>query len=212
MKRYEFELPSIDTDKFIYKPIRRKEDIINLLMNSVKLILQNNIYQEEILEPSGKMVLIISKMSRLFYFLNSGEKYFSINFPFTVIEKDDKLSFSSKYIDEIDTKICFDILSLLSCNQGEESTCVTDILEPLTDENDYHEDIGTLVKELLFMEDGYIRYDYDFEHQNGNLHPLNHFDLCYSNKVNFKIGLNSRIDYEFFIDLLKLETDCKYIN
>jgi len=212
MKRYEFELSSRDTKIFIDKPIRRKEDIIYLLMESVKLILVNNTYKEEILEPFGKMILIKSKMSRLFYFSTSGKKYFSINFPFNVIEGDNELLFSSKYIDEIDNKICSDILSLLSCNQGNESTCITDILEPLTDDNDYNEDIGTLVKELLFMEDGYIRYDYDFEHQNGDLHPLNHFDLCYSNKVNFKIGLNNKIDYEFFIDLLKLETDCKYIN
>ena len=209
MKKYEFNLSQRDVDSF-FKPIRRKEDIFVVLMNSLKQILSHNAYPIPIGNVKGKMVLILSKMSRLFYFTE--EKFFSIHFPFTVSEKDDSLLFSSKYIDEIDSEMSSHVLSLLLCNKGE-STCITDILEPLTDiENQhFHQDIGTLVRELLFMEDGYIRYDYDEEHENGVMHPLNHFDVNYSSKTTFKIGIDSKTDNNFFLDLMDITTDCQYI-
>ncbi|MFK5976708.1 MAG: hypothetical protein QM493_09390 [Sulfurovum sp.] len=205
MKDYTFNINQIFKNK-VSLAIRRKEDIIILLMESIRYMLLNPSIKEE---STSTMILKIDKMKRLFFFEKT--KYFSIIFPFSIKTEGDNLLFYSKYISNIDAKICIDILSLLSCNKSEESTCVTDILEPLTDMNDYHEYIGTLIKELLFMEDGYIRYDYDKEHENGNLHPLNHYDIFYSSHATFKIGLNQKLDESEFIDLLNIKSDCKYL-
>ena len=43
------------------------------------------------------------------------------------------------------------------------------------------------------------------------MHPLNHFDVNYSSKTTFKIGIDSKIDNNFFLDLMDITTDCQYI-
>lgn len=40
---------------------------------------------------------------------------------------------------------------------------------------------------------GYIRYDDDIEHMNGDLHPRYHLDINASSDVTFKVGLNQSV-------------------
>lgn len=61
------------------------------------------------------------------------------------------------------------------------------------------------------METGYIRYDYDPDHENGTLHPLYHFDVNYSSKGTYKMGINKKMEKEDFVDLLDIKTKCHYI-
>ena len=79
------------------------------------------------------------------------------------------------------------------------------------EECDENENFLGFLRELLLMEDGYIRYDYDEEHKNGDLHPLNHYDLFYSSHATFKIGLNAILSEDEFVDLLDIKSDCKYL-
>ncbi|UQZ25499.1 hypothetical protein [Actinobacillus pleuropneumoniae] len=65
---------------------------------------------------------------------------------------------------------------------------------------------------LLSFNDGYIRYDYDFEHENGSIHPLYHLDIFFSNYATFKIGLARRYQINDLLDLLDQEKSCKYLN
>ena len=82
-------------------------------------------------------------------------------------------------------------------------------------EEEYTEDeidnCFSLVMRLLSMELGYIRYDYDAEHENGTLHPLYHLDVNCSSKGTYKLGVNRKMKREDFIDLLDINTNCKYI-
>ncbi|WP_419671521.1 hypothetical protein [Aliarcobacter butzleri] len=160
-------------------------------------------------EICGKIILKIDKMSRIFFFTE--KKYFSISFPFNVSENDG-IKFSSKYIPNIDNEITSEIISLLRCNEENSINCIYEFIEPIlefTSKTDY---IGTLINELIFNEDGYLRYDYDEVHQSAKLHPLYHYDIFYSNHSTFKIGLNNNIEFEKIIDLVNINTDCHFIN
>ena len=103
-----------------------------------------------------------------------------------------EIDFSSYTIDEIIERAYFDV-----------------------SEEEYVEDEVSnsfrLVLQLLSMELGYIRYDYDEEHENGDLHPLCHFDINYSTKGTYKLGLRGRIEKKEFIDLLDSKTKCYYV-
>lgn len=46
---------------------------------------------------------------------------------------------------------------------------------------------------------------------NGYLHPLNHFDVCYSNTSTYKLGINHKVDVEEFVDILDVSTNCFFL-
>jgi len=103
MKRYEFNIHKGLIEKFFPKKrIKTKAQIIEVLMGSIQLILQNNKVSKE--KIAGKIILIVDKMSRLFFI--SENKYYSIAFPFfaSLLQINPKLSLLIK---------CFIIFSLL---------------------------------------------------------------------------------------------------
>lgn len=206
MKKYEFFLGEREVNEY-FSPIRQKEDVIKLLMYAIKTMLLPPIDSSS---AKGKMLLLVSKTSRLYFFTDS--KYFSIAFPIFVKEENGgTLRFSSHYIEDVDSKITSDILGLMTCEKALASECVLDFLEPLWESpEDFHRYLWTFLKELLLFEDAYIRYDYDIEHENGRIHPLHHLDVFYSSGT-FKIGLENYIDDDFFINIMNLETDCLYL-
>lgn len=61
------------------------------------------------------------------------------------------------------------------------------------------------------MEKGYIRYDYDPEHENKEIHPLYHLDVNYSSGVTYKIGLNGALQIGGLKKILDTTTDCAYL-
>ena len=84
-------------------------------------------------------------------------------------------------------------------------------------EDDYEiileEDFINLVNKIIEFEPGYIRYDYDDEHNNGNLlHPLNHLDVNFESNSTFKLGLNKKLKLEEFIDVMNINTDCHFLS
>jgi len=152
-------------------------------------------------------------MSRLFFITDW--KYFSINFPFTLINE--KIWFRNLL--EIDSEVISKLKTVINCNEFN-SNCSLNFIEPIFAlEEEYNENFWILLKELFMMEDGYIRYDYDNEtyqkfKENGEekKHPLNHYDVFYSSNTTFKIGLNKSITEDDFIDFLNINTNCKSIN
>lgn len=174
---------------------------------------------EAIGKENGEIMIIVDKMSRLFCFEDN--KYFSMVFPFEIeitegkdtiykiydsildIEIDSRLNalmkrilgqidFSHNTIDEIIEKAYFDVF-------GDEYT------------EDEVEKCFNLILRLLSTELGYIRYDYDAEHEKGALHPLYHFDVNYSSKGTYKLGIDKKMKMEDFVDLLDIKTECRYI-
>lgn len=196
----------------IMKPIRKKEDLSILLLETIKAILVGNIVSD--IDSKGKVILNINKMSRLIF--NTKNKYFSFNFPFSIekVSTDKVRIYDSNFCIDIDSQIVAILLSLFR-----EDILTQKSLDELYDELDNKQaeieeyDIDSawlLLKKIIMFESGYLRYDYDEEHQNGLLHPLNHLDMYYSSNNTFKIGLEKKITIEKFIDILDVDTDCHF--
>jgi len=206
MKVYEFNLSEIYLDKF-FKPIRNKAEVIEVLMEAIGYMLLNPSVDKE--DICGKIILRIDKMNRLFFFREN--KYFSIVFPFFAKKENKDYLFSFKNKIEIDSRLISQVISIIKCDDFK-AHCSLDFVAPICEyEEECDENFWEFLRELLLMEDGYIRYDYDEEHENRNLHPLNHYDLFYSSHATFKIGLNNKLSEDEFIDLLDIKSDCKYL-
>jgi len=209
MKEFRFDIDESYMDRF-FCPIKNKVQSIELLMNSVKYMVLNPIVQKERIQ--GELVLIVGKMSRLFFLTEN--KYFSVAFPF-IVKYDEAFFFSFKNKMNIDGRLTSEVISLINDNHFQGGCCIEfahNIVENQESNGDYYWDF---IRELLFMEDGYLRCDYDEKNYNkhgrSDMHPLNHYDLFYSGNATFKLGLEGRIKPSDFIDLLNINTDCKFI-
>lgn len=215
MKQYEFKLNQATLDKF-FIAIRSKVNTIEVLMEALKYMLINPTISEE--RAKGTLLLKIDKMSRLFFFTE--EKYFSLVFPFIVnYDEDDKeYSFSSSIVNNIDNRLISQVIEIISCDEFK-TNCSIEFVAPICEVDDYcSEYFWSFLRELLLMEDGYLRYDYDpFNHAKyegrgeGHRHPINHYDVFYSSNATFKVGLTEKIDGSELINLVDSATNCKYL-
>lgn len=213
-KNFEINISDYLFD-IIMKPIRKKEDIAILLLETIKAFLLGNIISD--IDSKGKIILNINKMSRLIF--KTSDKYFSFNFPFSVEKifstKDHLRIYDSNFCITLDSKIIAVLLSLFR-----EDILAQKSLDELYDHlydsqaeiEEYDIDSAWLIlKKIIMFESGYLRYDYDEEHQNGLLHPLNHLDIYYSSNNTFKLGLDTRISINKFIDILDVDTNCHFL-
>jgi len=215
MKKYKFNISkNVLTKFFPEQRVKDKAQIIEILMETVRYMLINPEISDE--ESVGKIILYIDKMSRLFFFKE--KKYFSIVFPFLTSEQDGRLSFSFQNEIDVTSRLISKVISIIKCDEFKEK-CSLDFITPICDfEDECDENFWIFLREILLMEDGYIRYDYDEKSYNEALergekhkHPLNHYDLFYSNKATFKLGLNSEVSDDDFIDLVDIKTNCEYL-
>jgi len=217
MKKYDFDIDKAFLEKFFPKErVKNKAQIIEILMEATRYMLLNpSVSQEKI---AGKIILYIDKMSRLFFITE--KKYFSIVFPFFAYDKDEdgKYRFSFQNDIDVDSQLISQVINIIQCDEFKEN-CSLNFVAPICDyEEQCDENFWIFLRELLLMEDGYIRYDYDEENYNKAVkkgeehkHPLNHCDFFYSSNATFKIGLDNNLEKDEFIDLMNVITDCKYI-
>jgi len=205
-KYYSFGLTPSDTENF-FKPIRRQQDYVELLFRSMRFMLISHSFSAK--APQATMYLVIDKMSRLIY--KSEQKIFSVVFPFQTTEKYNQLKFESPHYGEIDSFAINHVLKSLKDEHGINSNCISTLADRVLDFCKIKPSFWNLLKEVLFLEGGYIRYDYDELHEKGKFHPLNHLDIFYSSKGTFKIGLESRIDEKLFCDILNKESECHFL-
>jgi hypothetical protein len=229
MKKFEFYIHKGQIEKFFPKKrIKTKTQIIEILMESLQLIMQNNFIQEN--KRGGKIILVIEKMSRLFFITNDNKKIYSITFPFFIEKIDNSFIIKLKkfeYLDfienendnfiEIDYQLISNVLSFIKCDKFKEQ-CSLDFITPIDEYEQYNKNFWIFLREILLMEDGYIRYDYDEKNykialQKGeeHIHPLNHYDLFYSNNATFKIGLLNKISNDDMIEFLNVRKKCLYL-
>jgi hypothetical protein len=215
MKKYKFDISTSQLEKFFPEErVKTKAQIIEILMETIRYISLNNSVPKE--ESSGTLVLNIDRMSRLFFFKE--DKYFSIVFPFYTFEEDGKFNFSFQNKIDITSQLISKVISIIKCDEFKEK-CSLDFVSPICEyEEQCDENFWIFLRELLLMEDGYLRYDYDLkEYEKAkkrgeeNIHPLHHYDLFYSSNASFKIGLKKELLQDEFIDLLNTRTDCKYL-
>lgn len=206
MKKYSFALDERLVRDF-FAPVRSKIDVVILLMKSIKVMLINGSIDEKRVE--GQLTLVVSKMSRLFYF--SENKFFSISFPFSVVEIDGELEFYSETVKIIDSKVTSDVIGIVSKSGFENVGCALEFVDPIIEIADFEQLFWPFLLNLFMFEDGYIRYDYDEKYEKGDHHPLNHYDVFYSSLSTFKVGLRSRLKAESMLDFLDSNTICHYL-
>ena len=212
MKKYEFEIVQFEIDSFFPKErVKSKLQLLEILLEATRYMLA---YQDiERYETKGKITLVVDKMSRLFF--EKDKKIFSIVFPFYVSENGEELNFTFHNID-VDSRLISNAISIIKCDSFK-NQCSLDFADSMYDFESEEEDFWVFLRELILFEDGYIRYDKDidgYNHAKGrgeeHRHPVNHYDLYYSSKASFKVGLENEIELKEFIDLLDIKTDCKY--
>jgi len=217
MKSYSFNLSKVVYAKvFPNYRVKTKAQLIEILMEATRFILLQNDSDFIVEDDSiGKIILHIGKMSRIFFFAD--KKYYSVVFPFHFLEEDNyKMIFKSNI--EVTSQLISKVISIINCDEFKEQ-CSLDFVAPICDfEEECDENFWVFLRELLLMEDGYIRYDFDKENydkamQNGeeHKHPLNHYDIFYSSNATFKIGLKDTLGNDAFINLLDTNSECEYL-
>ena len=193
-------------DKF-FSRIDSKKQIIELIMETIRYILSYQKPPKENENVAGTMILYVDKMSRIFFFTK--KKYFSIVLPFLAQEENSELTFSYNGV-KIDHDIISKIIYIVKNNDFMSEDIYT-FLEIFENDLNYWD----ILRDLMLIEDGYIRYDIDEEHFNiekPKQHPLHHCDIFYSNGNTCKFGLDKPlIEPNNFIDLLNVRTDCYFM-
>jgi hypothetical protein len=206
VKQFYFKLEDWQLEQF-FSIVRSKQQVILLLMRTIKLMIVTPFSVEQF--DGAHIVLKVSKMSRLFFF--SKDKYFSISFPFLVTESDGRLLFSAGQIADVDSRVTSEVIAVISAKGNFDQQCALGFVEPIVDIADNRAGFWPFLLGLFLFEDGYIRYDFDEDHQNGELHPLNHYDVFYSSNATFKIGLHNKINKSDLVDLVDAGSNCHFI-
>ena len=105
MKVIERKIGEFFLEKII-KPIRSKQDVILLLLETLKLVKDD---ENGITNERGRNIICIDKMNRIFY--ETDEKIFSLCFPFSLEEKENH--YLRIYDNLTDLEITNQMISLL---------------------------------------------------------------------------------------------------
>lgn len=193
-------------EKDFFFSIRDKIDYIKLIINSARIIIINLDLTDE--NSTCSLKLIKDKMSRLFFYNDSN--FFSVSFPFHVIElisgEIEIKTYSGKILDN---KNISTIHSIINNEQFRINPSPIDFLMESTN---YDLLSFSLLEEIMFFEPAYVRYDYDLQNENGKLHPKHHLDINYSSYCTYKFGINKGIDTSHFENILNINTECSFIN
>ena len=216
MKKFEFELSDLLYDKAML-PVRTKGDLLRLLAHTIKFLILHPAADPTKIVEDKKLILYIDKMSRLFFCVK--DKIFSFCFPFYVgvSPEDSSISISIKdyfKFDSITSSLLLAILEQEDLFNGTLENVNEKMLQEIIEnewENIDLDGVCELVKHLMLFEPGYLRYDYDVEHKNGAMHPEHHLDIFFSSNGTMKLGLKNSVESEWFIDLVNILTECKYI-
>ncbi|WP_288382270.1 hypothetical protein [uncultured Acinetobacter sp.] len=221
-----FQLSDYHRQYIFDRAYRTKQDILQLLLYSTKLIL--NTEPISYARSTGSYLFLkVEKMSRLIFFTDG--KAFSISFPFQYFNYDEFDKYSPTILmNGLDYKVDNSVIAYLEnilSNLDLDNVDIWDILESLEslpkehynslgESTSFDKFMSKLFLKLVLNEDGYLRYDYDeigFKPENPDLHPYHHIDVFYSSNPTFKIGLKKSINYSEFINIINIRTDCRYL-
>lgn len=205
MKEYVIPISSGFENDFFFI-IRDKNDIIKLLMNTLKYV---NSHVEIHGQVDSWLIIKVDDMNRFIYV--SPDKIFSIRSPFYVKEVERGLLFYTKMIPDINSTMTSCVLAFIEAN-NKTHNCIyafTDMYDESFE--GYEEQAWPLIYQLMTFEDGYLRYDHDPTRENARLHPINHLDIYYTNACTFKIGTYHKPDKNYFIQLLNNKAESKYL-
>lgn len=194
------------------KPFRSKQEVILLLLYTIRTFDVENDIQTN---TKVKVIISISKMNRIFYILEN--KIFSVQFPFCVEVEGEKLTriYDAKTGLDIDTILLSMLIGIFEKTKNDNFSFEFFFDEVMYNENNLLnvnvDQLWEIVKFISTYDLGYLRYDYDQEHKNGLLHPINHLDVCLDTAAAYKIGLEKPLNYEMFKDILDITTNCYFL-
>lgn len=221
-KQFEFEITN-DMHDIVFSVnnlIKTKMQLLDILLRSIRYIMYYpNIQKNKV---AGKIIIIVDKMSRIFFFSNNKVKYYTILLPMTIMKTNNPDS--AKYEFELNgirltSELISSVIQLI--NLGIEKTSSSLELAELFDDVEIQlkKDVWSVFRDLLLSEEGYVRYDEDTNAYNEALkkeepkrHPKNHLDIFLHSHNQFKIGLNKPLSDKEFIDILNLKTDCYFLH
>lgn len=197
--------------------IKNKMQLVRILLETIRYMM----YQYDLDNSKGKIVIFVDRMSRLFFFCK--EKYYSIALPMTVREIEPIVEYAPKYEFELNgVKLTSELISSvvrLTDLRFEKITSSIDLVDLLYEEESrFGKEVWCVFRDLLLAEEGYVRYDKDTKayitaknKEQPDLHPENHLDICIHSRNQFKIGLKEELSEDGFIDIFNLKTDCKFL-
>lgn len=209
MKMIKIEIPINYKNIFLIQ-IKNKLDVLKIILEIIKLININFYYSNcKTTKNWGKILINLNKMKRIYLLFD--EKKYSIVFPFIINFEKKKIYFNNL---EIDSKVISDIQCVINSmdnwsNQSFEQ--FVELIWSIDKDYDYQDDFWLLLKSIFMIEDWYIRCDYDIEHDMWKKHPINHFDIFYSNSLTLKLWLKKKISDKEFIDILDKDKDCLFL-
>lgn len=192
----------------LFKPIREKKDIIVVLLESIRLMINGNTSPPK--NSNGKLVLYVGKASRLIFF--SEKKFFSINFPFFIDNFNDCLIYDISYDKKrlvIDGEIVSQMMEIILEKNIFDSQSISSFYEAL-DNICVQKQVWECLFKLLTFEDGYIRFDNDTKNVTAN-HPQYHIDLFYDEHNKIKFGFHNNINNNIFSKLV-VNDDFYFLN
>ena len=196
------------------KPLRSRKEAILLLLYTIRMFDVEELTLENV---SIKVAIAINKMNRIFYILE--DKIFSMQFPFCLEICEDKVAriYDAKTGLDMDSMLVSALIGIFQKADANSNYSLDNFLEEIIDSENILPNVEVnqlweIVKSISTYDLGYLRYDYDEEHKNGVLHPLNHLDIFLDTGATYKIGLEKRLSYEKFKDILDITTNCFFLN
>lgn len=200
----------------IFSPCRGKAAVINRFSE----IMAELCYMPEVDRRDANLVIVIGKFQRLF--VMGERKIFSIQFPLSISRSQVASEANTFFLDgaPIDSYTISRVSAIVHHNFQDINSDIYTFADSVLTEHSaipnigsqtYQEVVWQLLKKLLLLEEGYIRYDYDVENFDPETHPLHHLDIFYSPECTFKIGLDKSIEHAHFIDILDAGTKCRSI-
>ena len=196
------------------KPLRTREEAILLLLYTIRMF-DVSIFLTD--ERSEKVKISIDKMNRIFYLLEG--KMFSMQFPFCIVDSSNQDNFriyhniTGNAINSMVLSFLIEVFEKMNRKEMDFDTIFEVIVgSEVNDDNFTTKEKWLLILHLLKYDLGYIRYDIDPEHENEKMHPLNHLDICLDTAATYKIGLNKKIEFDDFKNILDRTNECWYIS
>lgn len=202
-----FNLDRYQTSSLL-SAFRERRSIVIFWMQVAKTILSFVEPRPE--QVQGKMLICTGKMRRVF--VEGGGKIFSTALPFSVKEADGLYSCTLRSGIDLSSKLSSEIIAALSTTNSFDNLEVLGFADDIMGVSDDPDSLWVALSELITSDDGYLRIDHDPDRENGNLHPLNHIDVFFSQSATFKLGLSEKLEIEALSDLLNVGTDCHYLS
>jgi len=212
MDLYRYKMSKFLRDR-IYVPCRTKSELIVRIADAIAELTFSLENQEDF-----DVVIAIGKFQRIFFI--SDKKIFSVFFPFSIRRSADATlphSFEMSGI-PIDSymlsRACTAVVEGLGDENKDIYSFADSVISCFTTSDVegvqvVSDDVWKVVRRLMMLEEGYLRYDNDPDNYDAITHPLDHLDIFYSPSCTFKVGLSGKIKHDHLLDILDPHTRCR---